>query len=347
MADTTTSNEKKTVLVTGGSGFIGSHLCEELLKQYNVICLDDFTSSTIENVKHLLENPYFEFIKHDISQPIDLSEYRELDKFKVRFEGIHELYHLATPTSPKNFNKLRIKTLRTTGIGTIHALEIAKQYNAKFLLASSVVVYGPRFKDAPRFTEDYDGYVDPISPRSCYDEGKRFSESAVVTYRDMYNLDAKIVRIFRTYGPRLTLFEGHMVPDFVLQALNNKPLLIYGDESFTTSLCYISDVIEGLVKMMNSREPGPLNIGQYEEHRMVDIAKKIKEMTQSESPIEFRESMMFMRPLGLPDISKAKQKLGWYPLVPLDKGLAQTIDYVKAHEHTLGQMLWKYDEKMS
>ncbi|MDD5039756.1 MAG: GDP-mannose 4,6-dehydratase [Patescibacteria group bacterium] len=337
--------QRKNILITGGAGFIGSHLCEELIKEHNVICLDDFTSSTVENIRHLLGNSSFEFIKHDISKPIDLREYHELDKFKVRFHGIQEIYHLACPTSPKNFNSLRLKTLHTTGLGTVNTLDIAQSFNAKFLLASSVVVYGPRFKDAPRFSEEYDGYVDSIGPRSCYDEGKRYSEAAVITYRDVYNLDAKIARIFRTYGPRLPLFEGHMVPDFVLQALNNKPLIIYGDKSFTTSLCYVMDIIEGLVKMMASREAGPFNFGQYEEHSMVEIAQKIKDMTGSQSSIEFRDPLLFMRPLGLPDITLAKSKLGWYPLVPLEEGLAKTIDYVKAYEHILGQMLWKYEKE--
>lgn len=337
--------ERKNILITGGAGFIGSHLCEELLKKNNIICLDDFTSSSIENIKHLLENPSLEFIKHDISKPIDLDEFRELDKFKIRFQGVQEIYHLACPTSPKNFNAERIKTLHTNSLGVVNALELTHKYNAKFLFSSSVVVYGPRFEKAPRFSEDYSGYVNTTDPRSCYDEGKRFAEAATATYRDMYNLDAKIARIFRTYGPRLELFNGHMVADFVLQALNNKPMLIYGNEDFTTSLCYITDIVEGLIKMMNSKEVGPINFGQYEEYKMSDIAAKIKAMTDSNSPVEYKEFLLFMRPLGLPDISLAKEKLGWYPLVTLEEGLKKTIEYVKANERILGKMLWKYDEE--
>lgn len=337
---------RKNILVTGGAGFIGSHLCDELVKDNNVICLDDFSSGRLENINHLLENPYFEFIKHDISTPIDMDEFHELDKFKIKFQGLQEIYHLAVPTSPKNFNNLKINTLKTTSIGVINALELARKYQAKFLLASSVVVYGPRFENAPSFSEDYQGYVDMVGERSCYDEGKRFSETATATYRQVYNLEAKIARIFRTYGPRLALFDGHMISDFVLQAINNKPLIIYGGEKFTTSLCYVSDIIEGLTKLMKSIEVGPLNFGQYEEYKMTDVAKKIIQMTNSKSEIKFKESLVFMTPLGLPDISLVKQKLGWYPLISLEDGLERTIEYVRANQNILQPMLWKYEEEI-
>ncbi|XOU94757.1 MAG: NAD-dependent epimerase/dehydratase family protein [Candidatus Kerfeldbacteria bacterium] len=337
--------ERKNILVTGGAGFIGSHLCDELVKENNVICLDNFSSGKVENINHLLQNQNFELIKHDINKKINLEDFRELDKFKVKFQGIDEIYHLATPTSPKNFDKYKIDTLKTNSIGVINALEVAKKHKAKFLLASSVVVYGPRFENAPIFTEDYLGYVDITGQRSCYDEGKRFSESAVATYNQAYNLEAKIARVFRTYGPRLSLFDGHMIPDFVLQAINNKPLQIYGGEEFTTSLCYVSDIVDGLMKFMKSTEIGPFNFGHYEEYKMSDVAEKIKKMINSKSEIEFKESMVFMTPLGIPDISLAKQKLGWYPLTSLDSGLERTIEYVKASKDILSPMLWKYEDK--
>ena len=337
-------SSKKNILIIGGAGFIGSHLCDELVKDNNIICLDDFSSSQVENINHLLANPGFEFIKHDISKPINLSESNELDKFKVRFQGIQEIYYLATPTSPKKFNDLKIQTLRANSLGVINGLEIAREHKARFLFTSSAVIYGPRFANAPHYSEDYHGYVDVTSPRSSYDEGKRFAESAVINYKEVYNLDAKIVRLFRIYGPRLTLFDGHMIPDFVLQALNNKPLVIYGDEHFTTSLCYVSDAMEGLIKMMESKESGPINIGHYEEEKMVDIAEKIKDMTNSKSQITFKKSLMFMTPLGLPDITLAKERLGWYPLVALSDGLHKTIEYVKANQNVLQPLLEDYDE---
>jgi len=336
---------RKNILVTGGAGFIGSHLCDELIKENNIICLDNFSSGRVENIKHLLENPYFKFIKHDVSKPVDLTEYHELDKFKIKFQGIQEIYHLACPTSPKNFDKLKINTLKTNSLGVINILDLAQEYQAKFLLASSVVIYGPRFANAPHFTEDYQGYVDMVGQRSCYDEGKRFAETAATTYHQVYNLETKIARIFRTYGPRLALFDGHMIPDFVLQAINNKPLLIYGGEDFTTSLCYVSDVIDGLIKMMKSPEAGPLNFGHYQENNMNDIAQKIKKMTNSKSEIIHKKSLVFMTPLGLPDISSAKKKLGWYPLISLESGLEKTIEYVRANQNILQPMLWKYEEE--
>ncbi|MBI5038133.1 MAG: NAD-dependent epimerase/dehydratase family protein [Candidatus Kerfeldbacteria bacterium] len=341
----TSSSERKNILVIGGAGFIGSHLCEELVKVHNVICLDDFSTGRVENINHLLQNSHFEFLKHDISQPINLVEAHELDKFKVRFLGVQEIYYLATPTSPKKFNEYRIQTLRANSQGVINALELARNYKAKFLFASSAVMYGPRFANAPLFSEEYFGYVDPISPRANYDEGKRFGETAVNTYHDVYNLDTRIARIFRTYGPRLSLFDGHMIPDFVLQALNNKPLVIYGDESFTTSLCFVSDIVEALLKLMQSHETEPVNFGHYEECKMTDIAQLIKQMTNSQSVITHKPSLLFMSPLGLPDITRAKEKLGWYPLITLTDGLHQTIEYVKANQNVLQPMLNRYDEE--
>lgn len=338
-------SERANILVIGGAGFIGSHLCDELVKTYNVICMDDFSTGRVENINHLLQDPHFEFLKHDISVPINLVEAHELDKFKVRFRGVQEIYYLASPTAPKRFNEHRIQTLKAHSLGVVNALELARTYRAKFLFVSSSVVYGPRFANAPLYGEGYLGYVDPISARACYDEGKRFGESAVSTYREVYNLDTKIIRVFRTYGPRLALFDGHMVPDFVLQALNNKPMVLYGDESFTTSLCYVSDIVEAMVKMMQSHESGPINVGHYEEHKMTDIAQMIKTMTNSQSRIVFKPSLMFMTPLGLPDITLAKEKLGWYPLVTLQDGLQRTIEYVKANQNILQPLVGKYDEE--
>lgn len=347
MLNTKTIFNRKNILITGGAGFLGSHLCDELIKQNNVICVDDFSTSRVENINHLLENPNFEFVKHDITKPLNLNELHELDKFKVRFQGIQEIYHLACPTSPKNFNQQRYHSLATNSLGTINTLELAKACKAKMLLASSSVVYGPRFPNAPRFAESYRGYVDTSSPRACYDEGKRFAETAAATYRETFSLDIKIARIFRTYGPRMSLFDGHMIPDFVLQALNSKPMIIHGDEHFSTSLCYVSDIVEGMIKMMNSKEYGPLNFGHYDELKMTDIAEKIKSMVGSSSDISYTKPLMFMSPLGLPDITLVKEKLGWYPLVPLEEGLQKTIEYIKANQFVLQPMLWKYDDDMA
>jgi len=336
---------RKNVLITGGAGFIGSHLADVLIKDSNVICLDDFTSSSERNIHHLLTNPHFEFINHDVNQPIDLEKLPELKKFKIDVQGIQEIYHLACPTSPKNFEKMKIKTLKTNVIGTINMLELALKYKAKFLFTSSSVVYGPRRKDNPYFKESDFGSVNFISPRACYDEGKRFAETCVETYRQVYGLETKIVRIFRTYGPRMPLFEGHMIPDFVLQALNNKPLIIYGDENFDSSFCYISDIVDGLIKMMASNESGPINLGHPERYKMVDLAKKIIEKTNSKSEIIFKPPLLFMTPLGLPDITLAKEKLDWYPVVSIDEGLEKTIEDVKINRRLLQPFVSRYDEE--
>ena len=339
-------SETKNVLITGGAGFLGSHLCDRLVKENNVICFDNFVGGgNVNNIKHLLQNPNFRFIKHDITQPTDFEKFPELKDFKISIRGLQEVYHLACPTSAKNFNQLRIQTLHANSIGTINMLEMAKFYKAKMLFTSSSVVYGPKTKDKSVFKETDFGVVNFVSPRACYDEGKRFSETAVVTYRDVYRVDTKIVRIFRTFGPREALFDGQMVPDFVLQALNNKPLVIYGDENFSTSLCYIGDIIEGIIKTMESNQAGPINLGNPQEHKLVDLAQKIVQLTNSESKIEFRPALLFMTSLGLPDISLAREKLGWFPISRLDQGLAKLVDYVKANRILLQPLVGKYDQE--
>lgn len=335
---------RKNILITGGAGFIGSHLCDALIKESNIICLDDFTSSSERNIDHLLQNPNFEFVNHDVNQSIDFEKLPDLARFKIDVQGIQEIYHLACPTSPKNFAKMKIKTLKTNIIGTINMLELALKYKAKFLFTSSAVVYGPREKEHVYFKESDVGKVNFISPRACYDEGKRFAETCVETYRQVYGLETKILRIFRTYGPRMPLFEGHMIPDFILQALNNKPLIIYGDENFDSSFCYISDIVDGMIKMMAAEETGPFNLGHPEKYKMVDLAKKIIEETGSQSEIIFRPPLLFMTPLGLPDITLAKEKLNWYPVVNLEEGLKKTIEDIKINRILLQPLISKYDE---
>lgn len=329
--------EKKNVLITGGAGFIGSHLAERLLREARVICLDNFVTSSERNIDHLLKNPDFEFLKVDINTPFDLEAFPELARFKIPFQGIQEIYHLAVPTSPKQFDQYKIETLRASSEGTVRVMELARKYKARMVFGSSSVVYGPREPDHAIFKEGDLGRVNQLSPRACYDEGRRFSETVVQTYGDVYGIDAKIARIFRTYGPRLRLFDGQMIPDFVLQALDGKDLVIYGDESFSTSLCYVTDIVDGLIRLMvASREIGPVNIGSDEDVKLIDVAKKIIEMTGSESKIVFEPPLVFMTPLGLPDIRKAKEELGWLPLVRLEDGLVQTIEYTKANRMLLG-----------
>ncbi len=330
--------EKKNVLVTGGAGFIGSHLCEKLIKTSRVICLDNFSTGNVSNIDFLLQHPDFVFIKHDISESIDLETFPELERFKVKFEGVAEIYHLACPTSAKNFDEFRAATLAANSIGMKNILDLAVKYKAKVVHASSSVVYGPRQEDKEFFKEDTLGCVNHLTPRGSYDEGKRFAETMVETYRQMHDLDAKIARIFRTYGPRERLFDGEMVPDFIIDALDNKDLIIYGDENFSTSLCYVDDVISGLVKLMAApADIGPVNLGSNEDLKLVEVANKIISMTGSEAKIVFEKPLLFMTALGLPDTSRAKEMLGWVPLVRLEDGLKKTIDYTQAYKPLLRQ----------
>lgn len=324
--------EKKNVVVTGGAGFIGSHLCDELVKNSKVICIDNFISGDEENIDHLLQHPDFQFIKHDINEPLDLESLSELEKFRVRFQGIQEIYHLACPSLPKDFEETRVETVLTNSVGTRNILELTVKYKAKFLLASSSVVYGPRDTENLYFVEKHIGLIDQLNPRACYDEGKRFAETITKTYADAYNLDAKIARIFRTYGPRMRLNTGQMLPDFVSSALEGKELVIYGDENFSSSLCHVSDMVQGLMKMMKSGEAGPMNFGSDLDVKLADVAKKVIALTGSASGIVYKEPLLFMTPLGLPDITHARERLGWFPIVLLDDGIQGAIDYFKAHK---------------
>ena len=327
--------EKKNVLITGGAGFIGSFLCDDLIEKNKIICIDNFISGNEANIDHLLQNPNFRFIKHDINQPIDLESLPELEEFRIKFQGIQEIYHLACPTSPKDFEKTRIETVLANSVGTRNILDLAVKYKAKFLLASSSVVYGQYDPQNPYFKEDYLGMVDQLSPRACYDEGKRFAETLTRTYGQAYNLDTKIARIFRTYGPRMKLKIGQMLPDFVSSALAGEDLVIFGDDDFSTSLCHVSDIVQGLTKMMKSGENGPINLGGDLEYKIVDVAKKIIAMTGSKSKIVFKKPLLFMTPLGLPDITLAKERLTWFPVVLLEDGIQGAIDYFKAYKSIL------------
>jgi UDP-glucuronate decarboxylase len=322
--------DKKNILVTGGAGFIGSHLCDELVKENKVICLDNFSTGDEKNIDHLLADPNFEFIKHDITKPIDLESMPELQKFKIEFQGIQEIYHLACPTSPKNFLQNRIAVLDALSLGMKNVLELAKKYEAKLLHFSSSVVYGPRREDNKKIGEDNLGIVDMLSERGSYDEGKRFAESMVFNYRMVHGLDAKIIRLFRVYGPRMKLSDGQMIPDFIVNALDNKDLIIHGNENFSSSFCYVSDCLDAALKIMESDMSGPLNIGSDVEIKITELAEKIISMTDSKSKISYAEELLFLTPLCLPDIARARNELGWMPIVVLEKGLQNTIENLRA-----------------
>jgi UDP-glucuronate decarboxylase len=289
--------DKKNVLVTGGAGFIGSHLCDELLKTSKVICLDNFSSGDERNIDHLLAEPDFEFIRHDITEPIDLAKLPELQKFKIEFQGIQEVYHLACPMSPKDFAENKIPVILANSYGVKNALDIAVKYRAKFLHFSSSVVYGPRRKNSQLIAEDDLGIVDILSERSSYDEGKRFAETIVANYKSVHRIDAKIIRLFRIYGPRMKLGDGQMLPDLIDQALENRDLVIYGNKDFSSSLCYISDCVDAAVKLMDSELSGPVNIGSDVEVNLTALAEKIIALVGANSRIKHTKEMSLFNPV--------------------------------------------------
>ncbi|MCX6785497.1 MAG: GDP-mannose 4,6-dehydratase [Candidatus Komeilibacteria bacterium] len=332
------SQGRKNILIVGGAGFIGSHLAEVLIKDNNVICLDNFVTSNMENIRWLLSNPHFEFIKHDLTVTLNLAELPELKKFQLPVFGLQEIYNLACPTSAKNFDKLTVETALANSVLVKNVLDLALKYKAKLLHASSAVVYGPR-QSNNYVKEDYQGLVNFTGPRSCYDEGKRFAESLISTYRQFYKQDFKIARIFRTYGPRLALNDGQMISDFIFNALDNKDLVIYGDKNFSTALCYIDDLVDGLLKLMASSITEPVNFGSNVDTLLTEVAAKIIKLTGSGSKIVYQPSLDFITSLTLPDITLAKSHLGWYPLVSLDKGLEKTLEYTRANKQLLTSII--------
>ncbi len=332
--------EKKNVIVTGGAGFLGSHLCERLLREAKVICIDDLSNSTIHNIDHLLQYPDFEFIKYDVNNPIDLDAFPELDKFKVKFQGIQEIYHLACPTSAKNFEQLKMHSLWANSSAMLSTLDLAVKYRAKYVFASSSVVYGEANPDKITFVEEDEGKVNHLSPRGCYDEGKRFAETCVSTYKQVHGIDAKIARIFSSYGPRMKLRDGLLIPDFIIDALEGRDLVIYGDPNNAQSLCYISDIVDGLVRLMKSSpEVSLVNLGSDQMFRIIDIAEYIIKMTESHSKVLFEEPLEYMSKKGIPDLRRAKEGLSWLPLVRLEDGLRKTIDYTIANKEMMGLSL--------
>jgi len=323
------AEERRLTVVTGGAGFIGSHLCERLLADgRQVICIDNFITSDVSNIESMLKNPDFEFIKLDINAPIDLESFPELARFKINVHGVQEIYHLACPTSAKKFDNLRVQTLLANSAGMRNVLDLAVKYKARVLHASTSVVYGPRREDGSRFKESDLGITNHASPRACYDEGKKFAEASCFTYASVFGLDIRVARLFRTYGPRQRLNDGEMIPDFVVDALEGRDLVIFGDEEFSTALLYVTDMVDGLVRLMRAgKNPGPVNFGGDEDIHLADVGRKVIEMTKSTSKLVFEAPLLFMTRLGMPDLRKASDELGWIPLVRLEDGLKRSIEY--------------------
>lgn len=327
----------KNILVTGGAGFIGSHLCARFVKEgHHVICVDNFITGSEKNIDQLLTYPNFKFLKHDLVQPLDARKFPELDGFQLQYKGLQEIYHLACPTSPKHFNNVPLETLLANSHATYNALMLAKEYGSKFLHASTAAVYGSLLPGMTRFKEDYAGYVDMLGPRSSYNEGKRFAETMVGNFNIHHKTETKIARIFKTYGPNMRLNDGRLIPDFIAHALENKPLVIHGNpEDMVASFLYIDDLVDGLIKFMASDKSGPYNFGHPQAYRVKDVAELIVKLAESTSEIQPAEAFPFLTREGLADIDSTKNDLGWFPLVNIDKGMADTIEFMRTQRGVL------------
>ena len=303
------------ILVTGGAGFIGSHLCERLLSEgHEVLCLDNFFTGSKNNITHLMDNYRFELIRHDIIEPILLE--------------VDQIYNLACPASPVHYQYNPVKTTKTSVMGAINMLGLAKRVRARILQASTSEVYGDP-KVSPQ-KEEYWGNVNCIGIRSCYDEGKRVAETLMMDYHRQNRVDIRIVRIFNTYGPRMALMDGRVVSNFIVQALKNEDITVYGDGSQTRSFCYVYDLVDGIVRMMNKNSfTGPVNLGNPDEYTILDFAKKIKEFTGTKAKIVFKPIPQDDPMQRRPDITLAREKLDWEPKISLNEGLSKTVEYFK------------------
>ncbi|MDE0974168.1 MAG: SDR family oxidoreductase [Candidatus Nanopelagicales bacterium] len=308
---------KGRALVTGGAGFLGSHLCDRLLGDgYEVLCVDNYYSSTKDNIAHLLDHPRFEVIRHDVTFPL----YVEVD----------EIYHLACPASPIHYQRDPVQTTKTAVHGSINMLGLAKRTGAKILLTSTSEVYGDPLVHPQ--TEDYWGNVNPIGPRACYDEGKRAAETLFFDYQRQHDLKIKVVRLFNTYGPRMHPHDGRVVSNFIMSALNGEPLTIYGEGEQTRSFCYVSDLISGLILMMNSDDSviGPINLGNPGEFTISELAELVITETGKNPGIDYLPLPVDDPTRRQPDITRAKETLGWEPTIPLSEGLSTTVAYFTA-----------------
>jgi len=323
--------DKKNILVVGGAGFVGSHLCEELLKSNKVICIDNFLTGDNANISHLLQNPDFHFINHDVIKPLELESLRELENFRVSFQGIQEIYFLASPTSPVAYTKFPLETLLVNSVGLRNMLDFAVKYQAKFLFASSPAVYGGGTGEM-LVQESYSGPVDSFGPRAVYSEAKRFGEALTYNYFLKNGIDAKIARIFNCYGPAMGLGDGRMIPELIKAAVEHRDLVVYGKSTDISSYFFIDDLLRGLIKLMGDHDNLPVNLASEWKISLKEVAEKIVELTGSKSKITYQDRPEYFDAQPLADITKAKEQLGWFPIILLDEGIQKTIDYLSAQE---------------
>jgi dTDP-glucose 4,6-dehydratase len=307
--------DKKRAVVTGGAGFLGSHLCDALLAEgWSVVAVDNLLTGRMANLDHLKNESAFEFVEKDICEPFDVGQ-------------VDYVFHFASPASPVDYSIHGIETLQVGSLGTFHALDVARRYGAKYLISSTSECYGDPLEHPQK--ETYWGHVNPIGPRSVYDEAKRFSEAVTMGYRRYYKLDTRIARIFNTYGPRMQLNDGRVVPNFMKQALRGDDLTVYGDGSQTRSFCYVSDEIDGFMRLAKSDEHLPVNIGNPNEFTILECAEQVLKLTGSKSKIRYEPLPQDDPKQRRPDITKARQLLGWEPKVDLAAGLRMSLDYFK------------------
>jgi dTDP-glucose 4,6-dehydratase len=310
---------RRRAVVTGGAGFLGSHLCERLLlEEYEVVCLDNFVTGAATNVDHLRERERFRLVRADVSDFIHV------------VGPVDAVFHFASPASPIDYLQLPIHTLKVGSIGTLHSLGLAKEKGARFLLASTSEAYGdPLVHPQP---ETYWGNVNPVGPRGVYDEAKRFAEALTMAYRRAHGVDTAIVRIFNTFGPRMRPNDGRAIPTFIRQAINDEPITVAGDGSQTRSICYVDDLVEGIIRMVHSDLAGPINLGNPHEISVLELAEWIRELAGSRSPIEFITRPQDDPTVRQPDISRARTTLGWEPTIAIEDGLKKTIEWFRARD---------------
>jgi len=303
------------VLITGGAGFIGSHLCDALLAEgHRVVCVDNLLTGSLRNIAHLRSEPAFEFLELDVNRPYDAG-------------AVDYIFHFASPASPIDYMEHGIETLKVGSLGSFHSLDLAKKYRAKYMLASTSECYGDPLEHPQK--ESYWGHVNPIGPRSVYDESKRFAEAVTAAYRRYHNVDTQILRIFNTYGPRLQLNDGRVISNFMKQALRGEPLTVYGDGSQTRSFCYVSDEVDGILRLAKANTPGPVNIGNPTEFTILECAHLVLRVTRSKSKIAYEPLPQDDPKQRRPDISKARALLDWEPKINLEQGLKLSMDYFR------------------
>jgi len=303
------------VLITGGAGFIGSHLCDALLAEgHRVVCVDNLLTGSLRNIAHLRSEPAFEFLELDVNRPYDAG-------------AVDYIFHFASPASPIDYMEHGIETLKVGSLGSFHSLDLAKKYGAKYMLASTSECYGDPLEHPQK--ESYWGHVNPTGPRSVYDESKRFAEAVTAAYRRYHNVDTQILRIFNTYGPRLQLNDGRVISNFMKQALRGEPLTVYGDGSQTRSFCYVSDEVDGILRLAKANTPGPVNIGNPTEFTILECAHLVLRVTRSKSKIAYEPLPQDDPKQRRPDISKARALLDWEPKINLEQGLKLSMDYFR------------------